>query len=639
MYFEFFHFTRPPFANTADPGCFYASAAHREALATLLYGVRERKGLCLLTGPVGSGKTLLLRKLAADNPTFRCLFLTNPWLSEKELFSLLWQAWGEGDEPAFVREPLSAIQQALARQAKKDEALRFVLLADEAHLLPERLLEAVRLLLNLEDERGKLIQIVLSGQEELALILKQHHMRPLLQRVALFDRLRPFSLDDTIGYVQYRLRTAGGDPYLFPRPCLEWIHQESRGVPRLINQICDHALIFAFGRESRVVERQDIEAALAKLPLSAVFLEPEAVSSHQRESPANAAQAEEQAAAGAASTPDLSPQQAAAADIPPEIPGLNAQSQSSPAAAPPFPPDGAARSPVDVAALGANVEAASAWPSSSPQKGGGQTRGHSLAWGQWFLSMGIALLLGAGGAYWWMHNQSPSESSLGRTLGPAPSRTQTEGMDRLGPSRASDTPVRSDRADAIASNRSAPAPFSTASEYSRDNNTVATAAQPVPVVQLPTTLPLPVATHSTEQVVNDTKAALTAISNHFGADNTTVRDLFTAANPGVNLDRITANTRIRLPQFRRTDMIVADQRGRFYLYYATLADDQQAAAVKQRLAPLGVSVVQLPTMLGDQTVVRLYLGPFTDFDEAARVADLVRFTYLPLLERLGASGS
>ncbi|WP_217125400.1 AAA family ATPase [Hydrogenophilus thiooxidans] len=637
MYFEFFHFTRPPFANTADPGCFYASAAHREALATLLYGVRERKGLCLLTGPVGSGKTLLLRKLAADNPTFRCLFLTNPWLSEQEFFSLLWQAWGEGDEPAFVREPLSAIQQALARQAKKDEALRFVLLADEAHLLPERLLEAVRLLLNLEDERGKLIQIVLSGQEELALILKQHHMRPLLQRVALVEHLRPFSLDDTIGYVQHRLRAAGGDPYLFSRPCLEWIHQVSRGVPRLINQICDHALIFAFGRQSRTVERQDIEAALAKLPLGAVFLEAEPVSAPQEAAADGAAKAEEPVVDATPPSPE-SASSITAADTPPEIPGLNRQQQAAPAVAPPFPQTNAAPSPFDVAALTTHAAAGPAAPPSSPSPNGSgePVARHPLAWRQWLLSVAIALLLGAGGAYWWLQSRLPAESSAGRVLGTQLSRSAGE-ANRTAPSRTAD-PSIPNRVEGVPPDRSMPSAPSGESLSLRDG-APATGSQSVPNAHFPSALPLPVATHSTEQMVHDAKAALTAISNHFGADNTTVRDLFAAANPGVNLDRVTANTRIRLPQFRRTDMIVADQRGRFYLYYATLADDQQAAAVKQRLAPMGAAVVQLPAMLAGQTVIRLYLGPFTDFDEAARVADLVRFSYLPLLERPGATGS
>jgi len=140
--------------------------------------------------------------------------------------------------------------------------------------------------------------------------------------------------------------------------------------------------------------------------------------------------------------------------------------------------------------------------------------------------------------------------------------------------------------------------------------------------------------------VPDAKGLLAAISNHFGADNTTVRDLFAAMNPGIVLERLSPTARVRLPQLRREEMIVADTLGRFYIYYATLADDQQAMAVKQQLTSLGVSVVQIPVSVGGQTVVRLYIGPFAAFDEAARVAELLRFTFIPLLERgESASGS
>lgn len=632
MYLEFFHFARPPFANTADPAFFYPSAAHREALATLRYGIDGRKGLSLLTGAVGSGKTMLLRKLVADHPEYRSLFLTNPWLSPNELFALLVQGWG-GEAPSSSGvEPLALLHKMLSDEVTKREDLRFVLLVDEAHLLPEDSLEAVRLLLNLEEPRGKLVQIVLSGQEELAPLLKQHHMRPLLQRVALVEHLRPFDLDDTIGYVQHRLRTAGGDPYLFPRPCLEWIHRASRGVPRLINQICDHALIFAYGRQSRTVERQDVEAALAKLPLGAVFLEPEPV----REPPAAAQAASDTGAPSDRPTPSEtngSPEPAVEERPAEEVPSLS----PGPSVAALGEPGGQAFADAQKAASGtpgawafADVQGVTPGimgPPSSPSPPAAGSRRPSLSpLLLQVVSVIVALLLGVGLAYWWLERRAVDGGPLSDRAVPSSTNVGRRGD-------AAPAAPRSEREMGGSGKESALVPGPSGMEVGGSSRAGKTASS---LGDLPSSLPLPVATRYKERVVTDAKELLAALSDHFGVDNSTVRDLFTAANPGVAIDRVAPNTRIRLPQLRREEMIVADNRGRFYLYYATLADDQQAAAVKERLAPFGVAVVALPVTLAGQTVSRLYLGPFTAFDEAARVAELVRFTYLPLLERSGS---
>jgi len=607
VYLEFFHFSRPPFANTADPAFFYPSVTHREALATLLYGIQERKGLCVLTGPVGSGKTMILRKLIHEHPEFRAVLLANPWLGEQELFARLVHEWGDGK--AMGSEPLGQLHSALLAEVGQGEQTRFVLLADEAHLLSQGMLEAIRLLLNLEEERGKLVQIVLSGQEELAAILRQHHLRPLLQRVALVEHLRPFDLDDTIGYVQHRLRVAGGDPYLFPRPCLEWIHRESRGIPRLINQICDHSLIFAFGRQSRTIERQDVEAALAKLPLGSTFLEPEpqqetveALRAELTTEPPSALAPEPAASTAPSAVPLSEPSHRKAGTAFEDVPGL-----------------AGARAAVGADPSGGIPETVPTF--GQPPLPEGQTRG-GKGWIAQGISIVVALLLGAGVAWWWLAQKplgergstSPSLAS-GGVASPAPPQGGAEG-NAVATAARSSPPI---------SSAGTPAPAASEREGGE---------------RLPSSLPLPVASRFAEITVPDAKGLLAAISNHFGADNTTVRDLFAAMNPGIVLERLSPTTRVRLPQLRREEMIVADTRGRFYIYYATLADDQQAVAVKQRLTPLGASVVQIPVNVGGQTVVRLYVGPFAAFDEAARVVELLRFTFIPLLERgEGASGS
>jgi type II secretory pathway predicted ATPase ExeA len=616
VYLEFFNFTRPPFANTADPAFFYPSAAHREAMATLRYGISERKGLCVLTGPVGSGKTMLLRKLIQEHPEFHTVLLANPWLDERELFARLLREWGNGGDVGG--EPLEQLHAALlaqVQQAEQAEQARFVLLADEAHLLSKTTLEAIRLLLNLEEERGKLVQIVLSGQEELAAILRQHRLRPLLQRVALVEHLQAFDLDDTIGYVQHRLRVAGGDPYIFPRPCLEWIHRESRGIPRLINQICDHALIFAFGRQSRTVERQDVEAALAKLPLGTTFLEPEpeaeaseALRAELRTQPPPAAAPEPVAAASAATTEAPAPEPPQAEPIAPaaDVLGLAGMRPAAGVGVDP----GAAPVPASTFPDGSD-------PAAGQRKGKG--------WIVQIASIVVALLLGAGVAWWWLTQKVPAERSVAST--PA-AQEGTSPVPATIPQRGS-----GDGAPSSSAGRPAPsAPLSSPTETA--------AAERDGGERYPTALPLPVASRFTEVTVADAKGLLAAISNHFGADNTTVRDLFAAMNPGIVIEGITPNTRVRLPQLRRNEMIVTDARGRLYIYYATVADDQLAATVKQRIAPLGVQTAQFPAVVAGQTAFRIYLGPFSTRDEAARIVELLRFTFLPLLERgEAASGS
>jgi len=615
MYLEFFHFARSPFVNTADPASFYPSEAHREALATLLYGINERKGLIVLTGPVGSGKTMVLRKLIQDQPGFRCIFLTNPWINKEELFARLLNEWGEIPAPSPGCEPLGLLQTALSERLQKEDALRFVLLADEAHLLSEQTLEAIRLLLNLEEERGKLVQIVLSGQEELAAILRQHHLRPLLQRVALVEHLQPFDLDDTIGYVQHRLRAAGGDPYIFPRPCLEWIHRESRGIPRLINQICDHALIFAFGRQSRSIERQDVEAALAKLPLGAVFLEPEeqktpppsdqkkVESELPEEGTAQANQSapekeKTQSAARAGDALDHSSAEGSAVTAP-DIAGL----VGSRAAAQAFNPDSVSAD----AMRGISLEA----PAAGYSQPGAQGREKNLKWAAPLMSAAVALVVGAAVAYWWLQTGSSQ-------LAPSGARDAAEALSRSpkvfeSPPNLNLSPYPQTSMRGVDSGPS--------NEYSAAS------------------LPLPVIARSTDLTVNDGKELLAALSKHFGIDNASIRDLFMSMNPAIDPNRISANTRVKLPQPRREEMIVTDARGRFYIYYATVADDQLAATVKQRIAPLGVQSAQFPVVVGGQTVFRIYLGPFATRDEASRVVELLRFTFIPILERgEGASG-
>lgn len=616
MYFDFYHFARPPFANTTDPPFFFASAAHREALATLAYGIQERKGLVVLTGPVGNGKTMLLRKLLADHAQYHAVFLANPWLSPAELFTLLWQAWGNKSREA-EQEVLSELQQSVAAQSAVDAEVRFVLIADEAHLLTEDTLEAVRLLLNLEDERGKLVQILLSGQVELASTLRQHRMRPLLQRVALVEHLQPFDLDDTIGYIQHRLRVAGGDPYLFPLHCVELIHQYSRGLPRLINQICDHSLIFAFGRQSRTVERQDIEAALGKLPLGSSFLAPEAAeetetensTSRQEQKPATSPSVEVDTTSSSPSSPSVAKAfSSAAADeeraLAKSTNDLTKPSSEVPDVAAMAFFDATSDAKSDTKATGATVVDSETIASPSPMI---RLERAPIKWSLIILSVLIPLAIGIGLTYWWMSQQVNPALNDANTH--SPQRTSPLSLETL-PSLRTDNTLSSHSLSPTESPLSRP--FTESTE---------------------TALPLPAARQALDIRVESTKDILALLSQHFGVDNTTVRDLVLASNPGIDLEALVPGSHIKIPSLQRQDMIVTDSRGRFYIYFATLTDGQEINALQQRLSLLGTGILKFQVKVGGRTAERIFLGYFPSFEAAHRVLEILRFSYLPMLEQ------
>lgn len=263
MYKDYFRFNRYPFQNTPDPEFYFNSRSHREALATMLYGVREGKGFVLITGDVGTGKTMLVQALKKElGDGDMVIEISNPWVSHEEILSALYARLGivrsERDEPAL----LDALRHGLA---ELDQAGRRVILAiDEAHQLPERTLEGIRLLSNIETSTRKLLQIILLGQEELSSMLGRYSLRQLQQRIGLSFHLTPLNAQDTEEYIRHRLRVAGVGATLFPRECVDLIHRESLGCPRVINQICDNCLLFAYGKNLPAVDLVTLQEVMAR---------------------------------------------------------------------------------------------------------------------------------------------------------------------------------------------------------------------------------------------------------------------------------------------------------------------------------------------------------------------------------------
>jgi type II secretory pathway predicted ATPase ExeA len=256
MYNEFFGLKESAFNVSPDPRYFFLTPVMQEALAGLAYGVQRRKGIILLTGEVGTGKTTLLNQLMdwLRQNQAATAFVFNTRLNVEDLFNYILTDFGISCASRAKSDMLIRLNTWLLDRYVAGEPEPAVLIVDEAQNLSLELLEEIRLLTNLETSSEKLLQIVLSGQPELEWKLKDPKLRQLRQRITLRYRTSQLSLSETLSYIEERLRIAGakGEP-IFPPETIESIHEYSRGVPRVINVLCEHALINAFaGRQKRV---------------------------------------------------------------------------------------------------------------------------------------------------------------------------------------------------------------------------------------------------------------------------------------------------------------------------------------------------------------------------------------------------
>ena len=247
MYQRFFGLNRDPFSMTPDPAFLFLTAPHREALAGLTYSILNRKGFVVLTGDAGTGKTTLLSRIFQSIPSTRARFsvVLNPTLTPSEFLELALLDFGIPNVPASKAQRLGLLQQFLIESYKNNQVA--VLVVDEAHKLPADVLEEVRLLSNFELAEAKLLQIVLAGQTELGDILNRQDLRQLKQRIAVRLAIHPLSATGVEHYIQHRWQKAGAaQPHPFQPDAVAQIAQCSRGIPRLVNALCDNALTVAF---------------------------------------------------------------------------------------------------------------------------------------------------------------------------------------------------------------------------------------------------------------------------------------------------------------------------------------------------------------------------------------------------------
>lgn len=246
MYLEFYGLREMPFDLAPNPRFLYFSPRHREAYNHLLYGIREGKGFVQLTGEVGCGKTTLCRALLHElGEGFATALILNPWLGPEDLLPAVTAEFGLPVLGGTARETLALLNEFLLSQ--HGQGREAVLLIDEAQDLTAEQLEQVRLLSNLETDERKLLQIILLGQPELRARLEEHRLRQLRQRITVRYHLGPLRFDELEAYIQFRLRMAGanGRPQ-FTTPALWRVQRYSRGIPRLVNALCDKCLLAGF---------------------------------------------------------------------------------------------------------------------------------------------------------------------------------------------------------------------------------------------------------------------------------------------------------------------------------------------------------------------------------------------------------
>jgi type II secretory pathway predicted ATPase ExeA len=275
MYKSFYNLQRNPFEITPDPSFLFPTPRHNEALASLYYGVTAHRGFVVLTGEVGTGKTLILRSLLGllqrRDVAFALIF--NPTLSPLEFMRYILGDFGLPVAGKAKDELIHVLNDFLVQRHQR--GLTTILVVDEAHHLSPEILEEIRLLTNLETSQQKLLQIVLAGQPELDQKLDSYELRQLKQRIALRCHLDALSLDETVKYIGRRLQISGAPVVgqIFPEAAIEAVFRYSRGIPRLINTICENALLAGYAKQAATITPEIIDGVARDFRVGVVSVE------------------------------------------------------------------------------------------------------------------------------------------------------------------------------------------------------------------------------------------------------------------------------------------------------------------------------------------------------------------------------
>jgi len=269
MYKEFYHLKENPFNMTADPDFFFSSLHHKEAFSHLIYGIQQRKGILVVTGEIGTGKTTLCRTLLNRiDDNIKTALILNPNFSDIQLLRLIIKDLGIVGNFRNKLELIDALNSFLIKETNHGHNV--VVIIDEAQNMTVRQLEQIRMLSNLETEKEKLLQIILVGQPELCDKLKLKELRQLNQRVSVRYHILPLERHELSEYIQYRLKIANpnrNDPkqIFFTDDAIDIIYQNSGGTPRMINILCDRALLAGFSAETTKIDEHIVHKCIREV--------------------------------------------------------------------------------------------------------------------------------------------------------------------------------------------------------------------------------------------------------------------------------------------------------------------------------------------------------------------------------------
>ena len=264
MYLSFYGLKKQPFHVTPDPEFLYLSPSHKEALAAIIYGIEERKGFIAITGAVGVGKTTILRSYleTAERKQLKIIYIFNAKLTFEELLKTIYRELNLPLEGNDVVEMVNRLYEILIKEYTQDNTV--VLVVDEAQNMPVDTLESLRMISNLETSRDKLVQIVLVGQPEFEEELNLDRLRQLKQRLAIRATILPLTKEESLEYIKFRLQRAGSPTSsVFTTPALKKIIKKANGIPRVLNVLCDNALITSFGYQKKPVTKTIVEEIIA----------------------------------------------------------------------------------------------------------------------------------------------------------------------------------------------------------------------------------------------------------------------------------------------------------------------------------------------------------------------------------------
>ncbi|WP_051560106.1 AAA family ATPase [Marinobacterium jannaschii] len=644
MYEEFYGLKRRAFENTPNPEFFFASNQHREALASLVYGVMYSKGFVLVTGDVGTGKTFLSHALKYElGDEHIVVEVTTPWITTEELIQALPEKLEMAYDPSWSALTLQEkIKERLAELHKQER--RVLIILDEAQQLPLRTLEGIRLLSNLETPDAKVVQIVLFGQNELNEIINRHSMRQIRQRITLCRSLVGLDQQDTQRYVAHRLSVAGRTAKLFTDESLKVIYQYSRGVPRLINLICDNCLITGFAHQAPLIEPEVVREVVSDLPISssqntAVHSAEEAAPQSPKESTSMPSEDLLEAFLEGNSADEKEKEEEDAAG---KTEPLKAEPRQPDSAAPRVSGIPLKQIWMMIGVLVITVLIASWMLSRSPDTE------VSLSENRSDTSLSESSYAST--------QSQPAEAEYSQPINSAAMPDDIEALVReleqqavtipaAGPARTQpEAPVTGSPipSDVVRTEEEVkPLPFSDGVSAPKDLLPIEVRKTSQPAAQnnlagsdlTPLSMPLENASLYQEYALPPGSTLSQLVRKRYRTWNDSSRDLIQALNPALreSMDRLSANARLNLPDIRRQDLLTQDSLGQWYFWAGTTTGSRKSKTMVDDYKNQGFKARIVDAKNQQQPIYRVFVGPYANRDDVLIAVSRIKLNGMPFI--------